>query len=173
MTFDIRILVLILAVLWSLLSGCAGSKALSSDVAVDRITAGEQHVTYTLLPDNLLPAGHPLSGKVVAIPTVPGKDVEVSVTDPATGVTTFHMTTKRSVVIDVLLGGLRESDKLKFLEDQAQRDFFERMFDKLIAEIKAYQASRPSTPATVTSEPSLRDLLAQLVRDEIARNQPR
>jgi len=102
-----------------LLFGCAGMKAVDSTAAVQALTAGEQHVTYTLMPglEAIDPA---LKDRVIAIPTVPGKDVDFKMYNDA-GQLKVSLTTARSPVIDVLLASVAGIDAEKYAEDARTR----------------------------------------------------
>lgn len=112
-------LMVLLLIVGCLPVGCAGWKAVDSTAAVQAITAGEQHVTYSMVP---VPEGidPSLQSKLLMIPTVPGKDVSFRMYNDA-GQVKVELTTQRSAVIDMLLGSIAGIDVEKFAEDARMR----------------------------------------------------
>lgn len=150
------------AVLIFPLSGCAGDKAVNSTVAVREVTRGEseQHVTYSLMPGDLTddPA---LAGKVLAIPTVPGKDIEFVWNYPD-GTPKVKLATKRTAVIDALLGNINTIDGAKFAEDAARREWASQERAAWFAEFQQFvpllqQRMTPAAPSVPTWKSLLAD----------------
>jgi len=170
----------LLPLLTLLLFGCAGTKAVDSTRAVQALTAGESHVTYSLVPglEGLDPS---LQGKVVAIPTVPGKDVDFKAYYPD-GQMKLSLTTARSPVIDVLLAGVAGIDAEKFAEDArmrawvtAEREAWMALIGPMIqAKFAASLASSTAAAAQPTGQwqDQMKELIAQAVADALARKTP-
>lgn len=96
-------------------TGCAYTKAVDTTKMIQAQTAGESHVTYTLVPGDI--AGMP--DNVIAIPTVPGKDIEFKSYYPD-GTPQWSLVTKRSVVLEMMNAGVLSVDAAKALQEQFQ-----------------------------------------------------
>lgn len=175
-----RILVLAFVAFFALsLFGCAGDKAVNSTVAVREVTRGEseQHVTYSLIPGDLTddPA---LAGKVLAIPTVPGKDIEFAWYYPD-GTPRVKLATKRSAVIDALLTNINTIDGAKFAEDALRREWVSQERAAWFAEFQQFvpmmqQRLTPAPPSVPTWKALLADPEAlKALRDAIAPQPPK
>lgn len=120
----------------ALTMGCAGQKAVDSTAAIRALTAGESHITYSMIPGDLV-GNAAFAGKVIAIPTIPGKDVEFNAFY-ADGTPFMVLKTKRSAVTDAILGQIAGIDAQKFAEDAAQREFYSAQIDKLLAIVQPF-----------------------------------
>lgn len=125
------------------LFGCQGTKALDLTEAFDRVTAGERTVTYVRLPPD---DGD--STNDYYIPTLPGKDVEYIEYYP-NGTKRRELRTRRSDVLDVMLGGFSEIEARKFLEDREWRAFGLDVA-RLVVEAVTQQQPRAIPPAPVS-----------------------
>lgn len=111
--------------------GCAGGKAVDSTVAVHDIEAQPTRITYTLIPGALTDDAE-LRDKILAIPLVPGKNVDF-VKYNVDGSKSLEFHTSRSAVIDTLLSKVSEVDAGKFAEDAAQREFSIQIIDRALS----------------------------------------
>lgn len=162
--------VLFVVLLWVVLglAGCAGMKAVDTTVLAQSVTAGEQHVTYTLIPGSI--AGMP--DNVLAIPTVPGKDLDFEAYWP-TGGLQWKLTTRRSAVLDVLLSGLNEVDAAKFAADAATREWVMQVVDRVTAiAIPLLQSRTVGQAAPAAAEPGfkaeVKTMVLELVKAQLA-----
>lgn len=192
----IAMLAMQVATLTALLSSCSGcigmqaTRTIDSTKGIEALTAGERNVTYTMVPGDLLAGNNalnPLSGKVVFIPTVPGKDVEFHAFYPD-GQPYLTLTTKRSAVTDAILGQIAGIDGAKLAADMAQREFYAAQMDKLIAIVQPFlnqalvqmQTTTPTTSMRqradswleFTSDPRFIALIQQVARSGHPTTQP-
>lgn len=129
-----------------LMVGCQGlSKAVDSTAAVRAITAGEGHVTYSILLGEMLDDPK-YAGKLIAIPTVPGKDVDFKLYNDD-GSVKASLVTRRSDVIDMLLGSIAGIDVEKFAEDARARAWVSSERDAWMGAIMPLIQARLTQPA--------------------------
>lgn len=157
---------LILALLgFGTLTGCQGMKATDTTKAIEAVTAGERQVTYTVVPGSL--AGMPQN--TIAIPTVPGKDVQFHKYFPD-GTPEMTLTTRRSDVIDILFASAAGIDAEKFAEDARTRAWISSEREAwmglaqpfLAAALQRYQSGgQPAPPSNGTGD------LKTLLRTEL------
>lgn len=145
------------------LLGCQGLRALDSTAAVAALTAGEQHVTYSTVP---VPEGidPSLAGKLLLIPTVPGKDVDFKMYNDA-GQLKVSLTTTRSAVIDMLLGSIAGIDVEKFAEDARVRQWVSQEREAWMALVGPMLQARASQTPQPTGE--LKQLLLEVLREKV------
>lgn len=144
------------------LFGCASWKAVDTTKAVDYSTRAESHVTYTMIPGDLLKNNPELEGKVLALPTVPGKDVDFQMYD-SNGNLVINLKTRRTDVINALWASVQTTDDRKFVEAALERQFFSDMFDKMAAMIQPY-----ITPTRVeSSNNSMKDELIKKLIEKL------
>lgn len=136
-------------VLWllALLTGCATLQATDTTRALEALTAGEAHVTYTKIPGDLAPGGA-LAGRDLWVPTVPGKDVSLTAWYPD-GSKYVEVTAQRSPVVDVLLARAAGIDAEKFAADanlrawiSAERAAYLELLQPLLATGNSYLQQR-------------------------------
>lgn len=144
-------------------TGCASFKALDSTRAVDFATRGEQHVTYSVIPGDV--AGLP--DKALAIPTVPGKDVEFHAFYPD-GTPQWSLETRRSDVLEAIIGagGISAVDAAKFAADAEAREWLSRERAAWQAMIGPIIQQRLNAPP-VASEPNLQSQIKALIAAEL------
>lgn len=121
------------------IGGCAYNRAVDTTAALQAIAAADSPPvqTYTLLPDNLLPAGHPLAGKVLALPAVPGKDATIEVYYPD-GQVAARATTRRSAVVDAIAGAAVGIDLGKAAEAAQERAWITSEREAWMAELRPF-----------------------------------
>lgn len=144
--------------------GCAGWKAVDTTAAIEAVTAGEHTVTYTVVPGDIIGLGD----KSLAIPTVPGKDVQFRYSKTAEGAVEMTLGTTRSEVLDVLFAAAAGIDAEKFAEDartrawvSAEREAWMAVVGPLIQQAM----NRPPAPTPDTPRPTLREQVLELLRD--------
>ena len=143
------------------LCACQGLKTVDSTAAVQALTEGERHVTYTTVPvpDGIDPS---LQGKLLMIPTVPGKDVDFRMYNDA-GQLKVSLTTQRSAVVDMILGNIAGIDVEKFAEDARMRAWVtaeREAWMALVGPLLQRQAAAP-TPYADDLKATLLELLKE------------
>lgn len=149
------------------IGGCAYNKAVDTTAALQAIAAADSPsvTTYTLLPENILPPGHPLAGKVLAFPSVPGKDATLEVYYPD-GQIAARAATKRSAVVDAIAGAAVGIDLGKAAEAAQERAWITSEREAWMAEFRPFiQAGMarlvaPSPPSSGDGGKLLRALRA-------------
>ena len=140
------LLVMTMLCLGGLVFGCAALKAGDTTQMTADMTKGETHVTYTVLPTDLVAdPNSPLYGRLLAIPTVPGKDVTVDVYYE-TGQPLCHLATKRTDVLAALWSGAATADQMKFVQDQWMMEQVMTRIDSLVAMFAPVLQQRLAVP---------------------------
>lgn len=150
--------------------GCAGWKAVDSTVAADRaLDASQTNVQLSTLQGDLL--GDPeLAGKIIVVPTVPGKDVVFRGWHD-NGQPKFEYIGSRSEVIASTLGRINEIDSGKFMHDRMLYEQTLARFDRLITLYEQRLPAIGAQPAAPQQNAlqSLVDQLVPIVIDEVAK----
>lgn len=165
------------AALAGLVGGCAMTKAVDTTAGLQAMTAGEQtqHVTYSLMP-GALTDDPVLKDKLVALPTLPGKDITFKAYY-ADGRPRWELTTQRSAVLDALWAGANTADALKAAQDRWNAEYYgalmERILDRVMSVIPlmtggGVASSQPTQPSGQTVA-ELKALIVEAIRAELAK----
>lgn len=149
--------------------GCDSMKAANTTEVIKYVSApdsGPQHVTYSLMPGNLI--GDPaLADKSLFIPTVPGKDLDFLAYNPD-GTKRMELHTSRSAVDSVLLAGVSTIDAAKFASDAATRAWISQERAAWMSEMRTFvqpllaaQIAQPTAPAA----PGMKEQLIRFLQD--------
>ncbi len=153
------------------LGGCAATKAVDTTAAIQAVTAGESHVTYSVLAGDVLDDPQ-FAGKSLLIPTVPGKDVSFKLYYPS-GQVRAELTTQRSHVVDTLLAGAAGIDAEKFAADERLRAWVSQERAAWVELFREQMAARSAAGPAEASNPNLKQQFAaeflELLRQETGR----
>lgn len=164
----------LLAFLVVAVTGCPSSRAVDSTRLAESLTAGERQAQPMAIPGSLI--GQP--GTFV-IPSAPGKNVRFRKNYPD-GTPEITLETSRSEVLDMLLSGINEVDALKYAQDALWWDRGMQIADKLLQLASPFiqnylntgrPVPQPTSTSPPSSQPSLKQQLAQMLTDPSQRQE--